>query len=98
MAVLDLERKCTIEDVCDFVVQYIESDILGLLAVRHLVIAGTEFFPKIVSTVSNCFAVDQSAVGIPMLAHRIQGSDIFETVRCSGSSLRDISRTLLEVS
>lgn len=40
MAVLDLGRKCTIEDVCDFVVEYIESDILGLLADRHLTIAG----------------------------------------------------------
>jgi RNA-dependent RNA polymerase len=40
VAVLDLGRKCTIEDVCDFVVQYIESDILGLLADRHLTIAG----------------------------------------------------------
>jgi RNA-dependent RNA polymerase len=38
--VLDLGRKCTIDDVCDFVVQYIESDILGLLSDRHLTIAG----------------------------------------------------------
>ena len=98
MAVLDLKRTCTIEDVCDFVVQYIESDILGLLADRHLTIAGTELFSKILLTVSNSFVVDQSAVGIPILTYRIQGSDIFETVRCYGSSLRDISRTLLEVS
>jgi len=98
VAVLDLKRTCTIDDVCDFVVQYIESDILGLLADRHLTIAGMKPFPKILSTVSNCFAVDQSAVGIPMLVYRIQGSDIFETVRYSGSSLRDISRTLFEVS
>lgn len=40
VAVWDLKRKCTINDVCDFVVQYIESDILGLLADRHLTIAG----------------------------------------------------------
>jgi hypothetical protein len=52
VAVLDLKRTCTIDDVCDFVVQYIESDILGLLADRHLTIAGTEIFPKILSTVS----------------------------------------------
>ena len=98
MAILDLERKCTIEDVCNFVVDYIESDLLGLFADRHLVIAGAELFPKIVSTVSNCFTVDQSAVGIPTLVYRIQGSDTFETVRCYGSRLREISRTLLEVS
>lgn len=72
MAVLDLERKCTIDDVCDFVVQYIESDILGLLADRHLTIAGMELYPKILSTVSNHFTVDQSAVGIPVLVHRMQ--------------------------
>ena len=42
VAVLDLRRRCTIKDVCDFVVQYIKSDILGLLADRHLTIAGTE--------------------------------------------------------
>ena len=41
--ILDLGRKCTIEDVCDFVVEYIESDILGLLADRHLTIAGMSF-------------------------------------------------------
>ena len=98
MAVLDLKRTCTIEDVCDFVVQYIESDILGLLADRHLTIAGAELFSKILPTVSDSFAVDQSAVGIPILVYRIRGSDIFETVRCYGSSLRDISRTLLKVS
>ena len=40
MTVLDLGRKCEIEDVCDFVVKYIDSDILGLLSDRHLTIAG----------------------------------------------------------
>ena len=45
--VYDLERRCTIEDVCDFVVKYIESDVLGLLADRHLTIAGKEPSPCI---------------------------------------------------
>ena len=98
VAVLDLGRTCTIDDVCDFVVKYIESDILGLLADRHLTIAGVNFFPNILWTVSNCFAVDQSAVGVLMLVYRIRGSDVFETVRYSGPSLRDVSSTLLEVS
>jgi len=49
--VLDLKRRCTIEDVCDFVVKYIDSDILGLLADRHLTIAGTYHFPKKLSTI-----------------------------------------------
>lgn len=40
MDVWDLGYKCTIDDVCDFVVKYIKSDILGLLADRHLTIAG----------------------------------------------------------
>ncbi|KAL0955882.1 hypothetical protein HGRIS_002080 [Hohenbuehelia grisea] len=32
-------RDCTIEDICDFVVEYITSDVLGLIADRHLVIS-----------------------------------------------------------
>ena len=53
----ELDRECNIEDICDFVVEYIHSDVLvsirrpdaghylilfqGLLSDRHLVIAGT---------------------------------------------------------
>ncbi|THG97697.1 hypothetical protein EW026_g4356 [Hermanssonia centrifuga] len=39
----DLERESRIEDICDFVVEYINSDVLGLLSDRHLVIAGELF-------------------------------------------------------
>lgn len=45
--VLDLGRECTIDDVCDFVVEYIKSDILGLLSDRHLTIAGTGSLPNL---------------------------------------------------
>lgn len=45
--VLDLGRECTIGDVCDFVVEYIKSDILGLLSDRHLTIAGTGSLPNL---------------------------------------------------
>lgn len=41
MNVWEVDYKCTIYDVCDFVVEYIKSDILGLIADRHLTIAGT---------------------------------------------------------
>ncbi|KZT27322.1 RdRP-domain-containing protein [Neolentinus lepideus HHB14362 ss-1] len=34
-----IERDSLIEDVCDFVVEYIHSDVLGLLSDRHLIIA-----------------------------------------------------------
>jgi len=34
-----LDRAAEIEDVCDFVVNYIYSDVLGLLSSRHLLIA-----------------------------------------------------------
>jgi len=34
-----LDRESTVEDICDFVVEYINSDLLGLLATRHLIIA-----------------------------------------------------------
>ncbi|KDR66410.1 hypothetical protein GALMADRAFT_216998 [Galerina marginata CBS 339.88] len=33
------KTSCTIDDVCDFIVEYIQSDILGLLSTRLLVIA-----------------------------------------------------------
>ena len=69
MAVLDLKRPCTIDDVCDFVVQYIESDILGLLADRHLTIAGTESSTVFLPTISNSPGVDQSAVGTPTMIY-----------------------------
>ena len=97
MAVLDLHRPCTIEDVCDFVVQYIESDILGLLANRHLTIAGMESSPIFLMTDSNGFSLDQSAVGTSLVTHGMRGSDILETVRRPGPSLRDVGGTLLEV-
>ncbi|VDB83377.1 unnamed protein product [Peniophora sp. CBMAI 1063] len=32
-------RTATVEDICDFIVEYINSDVLGLLAKRHLTIA-----------------------------------------------------------
>ncbi|KAF8969863.1 RNA dependent RNA polymerase-domain-containing protein [Flammula alnicola] len=35
----DLQRDSSVEDICDFVVEYINSDILGLLSDRLLVIA-----------------------------------------------------------
>jgi len=34
-----LDRDATIADVCQFIVEYINSDVMGLLANRHLVIA-----------------------------------------------------------
>ena len=72
MEVKDLGRKCTIDDVCDFVMEYIEADILGFLADRHLIIAGTESFPKLLLSISNGFDLDQSAVGIPVMVNKMQ--------------------------
>ncbi|PPQ67455.1 hypothetical protein CVT24_011512 [Panaeolus cyanescens] len=34
-----LDRECHVEDICDFVVEYIHSDVLGLLSDRLLIIA-----------------------------------------------------------
>ncbi|KAI0718290.1 RdRP-domain-containing protein [Fomitopsis betulina] len=34
-----LERPSTVDDICDFVVEYLNSDVLGLLSDRHLIIA-----------------------------------------------------------
>ena len=42
----ELDRDSTVEDICDFVVEYINSDVLGLLSDRLLVIAGVyHFYP-----------------------------------------------------
>ncbi|KAF7337989.1 RNA-dependent RNA polymerase [Mycena venus] len=38
-ATLTLDRDSTVEDICDFIVEYINSDVLGLLSDRLLVIA-----------------------------------------------------------
>ncbi|KZT71262.1 RdRP-domain-containing protein [Daedalea quercina L-15889] len=34
-----LDRPSTVDDICDFVVEYLNSDVLGLLSDRHLIIA-----------------------------------------------------------
>ncbi|EKM55297.1 uncharacterized protein PHACADRAFT_173398 [Phanerochaete carnosa HHB-10118-sp] len=36
----ELDRPSRIEDICDFIIEYIDSDVLGLLSDRHLIIAG----------------------------------------------------------
>ncbi|KAI0664721.1 RdRP-domain-containing protein [Cubamyces menziesii] len=33
------DRESTVDDICDFIVEYINSDVLGLLSDRHLIIA-----------------------------------------------------------
>lgn len=35
----ELDRPSQIEDVCDFIIEYIDSDVLGLLSDRHLILA-----------------------------------------------------------
>ncbi|KIM48826.1 hypothetical protein M413DRAFT_437999 [Hebeloma cylindrosporum] len=39
LGTLELDRESTVEDICDFIVEYINSDVLGLLSDRFLVIA-----------------------------------------------------------
>ncbi|TFK54621.1 RdRP-domain-containing protein [Heliocybe sulcata] len=53
-----LEHDSTIEDICDFVVEYIHSDVLGLLSDRHLIIADQS---KLCSR-----AVDYPKNGVPV--------------------------------
>ncbi|EIN07212.1 RdRP-domain-containing protein [Punctularia strigosozonata HHB-11173 SS5] len=36
---LTLDRPAEIDDICDFIVEYVHSDVLGLLSDKHLVIA-----------------------------------------------------------
>ncbi|KAF9651464.1 RdRP-domain-containing protein, partial [Thelephora ganbajun] len=71
VAVLDLKRRCTVEDVCNFVVNYIDSDILGLLADRHLTIADQSAYgildPACETLAELCSkSVDFSKNGVPV--------------------------------
>ncbi|KAI0318922.1 RdRP-domain-containing protein [Amylostereum chailletii] len=56
-------RQATVDDICDFIVEYINSDVLGLLADRHLTIAGT-FDSRCMELATLCSrAVDYSKHG-----------------------------------
>ncbi|KAI6035723.1 RNA dependent RNA polymerase-domain-containing protein, partial [Pisolithus marmoratus] len=35
-----LDRPSTVHDVCDFIVEYINSDVIGLVSTKHIIIAG----------------------------------------------------------
>ncbi|KAJ3536923.1 hypothetical protein NM688_g6770 [Phlebia brevispora] len=69
-----LGRDSTIEDICDFVVEYINSDVLGLLSDRHLMIAdqsrdGT-MDDKCIRLAALCSqAVDYPKNGVPVDIH-----------------------------
>lgn len=64
-------RTATVDDICNFVVEYINSDVLGLLADRHLTIAdqskeGT-FDPNCMKLAELCsLAVDYAKHGNPI--------------------------------
>ncbi|KAL4268526.1 RNA-dependent RNA polymerase [Pleurotus pulmonarius] len=66
-----LERDCSIDDVCDFVVEYINSDVLGLISDRHLIIAdqskkGTNDVDCIRLAQLHSMAVDYAKHGNPV--------------------------------
>ncbi|KAK7038067.1 RNA-dependent RNA polymerase [Favolaschia claudopus] len=68
---LTLDRDCVVEDICDFIVEYINSDVLGLLSDRLLVIAdqskdgmyddACQYLAELCSQ-----AVDYSKQGVPV--------------------------------
>ncbi|TBU35633.1 RdRP-domain-containing protein [Dichomitus squalens] len=67
-------RQSTVDDICDFIVEYINSDVLGLLSDRHLIIAdqsreGTND-PACLDLAQLCSqAVDYPKNGIPVDIH-----------------------------
>ncbi|KAI0636634.1 RdRP-domain-containing protein [Trametes polyzona] len=71
-------RDSTVDDICDFIVEYINSDVLGLLSDRHLMIAdqskdGTSD-PACIELAKLCSqAVDYPKNGVPV--------DIFDSPR-----------------
>ncbi|KAF6763917.1 RNA dependent RNA polymerase-domain-containing protein [Ephemerocybe angulata] len=80
-----LDRDCEVNDICDFVVEYINSDVLGLLSVRLLIIAdqSKEGFmdPACLILAALCSqAVDYPKQGIPV---DLNGFDLPRTlIRC----------------
>ncbi|KAM5531730.1 hypothetical protein V8D89_014579 [Ganoderma adspersum] len=67
-------QESTVDDICDFIVEYINSDVLGLLSDRHLIIAdqsreGTND-PSCIYLAELCSqAVDYPKNGIPVDIH-----------------------------
>ncbi|KAI0672875.1 RdRP-domain-containing protein [Trametes maxima] len=65
-------RESTVNDICDFIVEYINSDVLGLLSDRHLMIAGDD--RACIELAKLCSqAVDYPKNGVPV--------DIFDSPR-----------------
>ncbi|KAF8893574.1 RNA dependent RNA polymerase-domain-containing protein [Infundibulicybe gibba] len=61
-----LERDCDVDDICDFIIEYIHSDVLGLLSDRLLIIAGM-YDEKCLELARLCSqAVDYPKQGIPV--------------------------------
>jgi hypothetical protein len=81
---VELNRPCTIIDIADFVVDYINSDVLGLIASQHLMLADTrpqgvcdpdclklaELHSQAVDYPKSGRAVDVSQ--IPRVAHKLR--------------------------
>ncbi|GJE87096.1 RdRP-domain-containing protein [Phanerochaete sordida] len=67
----ELDRPSEVEDICDFIIEYIDSDVLGLLSDRHLMIAdqskeGTRD-PRCMKLAELCSqAVDYPKNGVPV--------------------------------
>ncbi|KAI9452162.1 RdRP-domain-containing protein [Russula earlei] len=66
-----LDRDATVEDICDFVVEYINSDVMGLLANRHIIIADQStdgvFDSRCIALAAMCSqAVDYAKNGTPV--------------------------------
>ncbi|KAI0306233.1 RNA dependent RNA polymerase-domain-containing protein [Multifurca ochricompacta] len=72
---LDKDRgDATVEDICDFIVEYINSDVMGLLADRHIVIADQSkdgvFDERCMRLAALCSkAVDYPKNGVPVDIH-----------------------------
>ncbi|TFK76255.1 RdRP-domain-containing protein [Pluteus cervinus] len=79
----ELDRDSTVDDICDFIVEYIRSDVLGLLSDRLLIIADQSkdgmFDDKCLELAELCSqAVDYPKQGIPVKFERLPGT----LIRC----------------
>ncbi|KZT06990.1 RdRP-domain-containing protein [Laetiporus sulphureus 93-53] len=94
----ELDRDSTIEDICDFVVEYFNSDVLGLLSDRHLVIAGNSYIFQNGTRDKKCLklaqlcsqAVDYPKNGVPAEDVNPLHTEFYNSTRALGELYRNI--------
>ncbi|KAI0775229.1 RdRP-domain-containing protein [Trametes elegans] len=95
-----LDRPSTIDDICDFFVEYMQSDVVGLVADQHLL---AQLCSQAVDYPKNGVPVDTEKMPQPLLHAKPdwkkaedndpRSSDYYESVRALGALFRNIEVT-----